>query len=103
MRKHDCHHSLCRRLHVVANVSLQAHKSVNNVIEHEDIARSERTAREINIEVPYARIEKKDNRKRKTLKDAGAWSVKKSQRQHKRHHQLQSVDHYDHGCGRSGR
>ena len=50
MRKHDCHHTLCR-----ANVvSLQAHKSVNNVIEHE-----ERTAREINIEVPYARIQKK--------------------------------------------
>ena len=68
MRKHDCHHSLCRRLHVVANVSLQAHKSVNNVIEHEDIARER--APEINIEVPYARKEKKiDNRK--TLKDAG--------------------------------
>ena len=57
MRKHDCHHSLCRRLHVVANVSLQAHKSVNNVIEHEDIARER--AREINIEVLYARKEKK--------------------------------------------
>ena len=68
MRKHDCHHSLCRRLHVVANVSLQAHKSVNNVIEHEDIARER--APEINIEVPSARKEKKiDNRK--TLKDAG--------------------------------
>ena len=42
--------------------------SVNNVIEHEDIARER--APEINIEVPYARKEKKkDNRK--TLKDAG--------------------------------